>query len=168
MKIVVLSDSHDNIWNLEKVIKIIKEKKCETVIFCGDLIAPFTAAILSKTDLETYLVLGNNDEDHIRMLQKGGEKFHWTGLSEEYAKLDFDGRKIAFCHYPKLGELLAKTGDYDAVFHGHTHKQYSKHKNKTLLANPGAICGIVEGKSGLASFMVYDSKENRVELIEIK
>jgi len=168
MKIAVLSDIHDHIWNLEKAKKIIKKEKCEAVIFCGDMCAPFTTGILTQTGLPTYAVWGNVDEDHWAMVKKGGENFFAAPLSQEFNEQVLARRKIAFCHYPKLGELLATTGYYDAVFHGHTHRTYQKKAGKTLLANPGAVCGIVNGKEGLASFMTYDTDKNLIKLIEIK
>lgn len=167
MKIAILSDIHDHIWNLEKVINEI-EGKVEALIFCGDMVAPFTSAILAKANLPTYLCLGNNDEDHIRMLQKGSDKFIWTGLSEEYGTVEIDGKKIAFCHYPKLGELLAKSGEFDAVFHGHTHETKNEIQGKTLLLNPGSVCGIHNGKPGIPSYAIYNTSTNSAEIIEIK
>ena len=168
MKIAVLSDIHDHIWNLQKVVKLIKKEKCESVIFCGDMCAPFTARILMDAKIKTYAVWGNNDEDHWAIVQKAGEDFFAYPLTQEFAEIELGGRKIAFCHYPKLGELLASTNYYDAVFHGHTHITYYKKVGKTLLANPGSVCGITKGKPGVASFMVYDTKTNSVELVKIK
>lgn len=167
MKITILSDIHDNIWNLDKVLKQIKPEVA-VIIFCGDLVAPFTARILSGAKLPTYICLGNNDEDHIGMMRKGGRNFHWVHLSQEFGEIELDGRKIAFCHYPKLAELLAKTGDYDAVFFGHTHFPLKKKHGATLLLNPGAVCGIQEGKPGKATYALYDTKRGFSKLIDIE
>ncbi|MBI3397392.1 YfcE family phosphodiesterase [Candidatus Woesebacteria bacterium] len=168
MKIAILSDIHDHVWNLEKTIKLLKKEGCEEVIFCGDMCSPFTARMLMDTKLKTYTVWGNNDEDHWAMVQNAGENFFAFPLSQEFGEIEIKGRKIAFNHYPQLGKLLADTGHYDAVFHGHTHRQYHKMAGRTLLANPGAVCGIVSGTPGLASFMVYDTANNSVKLIAIK
>jgi putative phosphoesterase len=168
MKIAVVSDIHDHIWNLQKSIKIIKKEACQTIIFCGDMAAPFTAGILGEVGVPVYTVWGNVDEDHWAMVKKGGENLIATPLGQEFGEVELSGKKIAYCHYPKLGELLAQTSYYDAVFHGHTHRSYQKKFTKTLLANPGAICGIVGGKEGPASFMIYDTQKNSVKLIKIK
>jgi putative phosphoesterase len=169
MKIAVLSDIHDHISNLENVLKQIK-KEAEAIIFCGDLISPFTTSILAKANISTYACLGNNDEDHIGMLKKGGEKFTWFHLSEEYGEVKLDNRKIAFCHYPRLAELLAKSGEYDVVFYGHTHIAKNDLIDKTLLVNPGAVCGIDFQKKGYskATYALYNTKTNSAEIIEIK
>ena len=167
MKIAGLSDIHDHIWNLEKVLDQIKGG-VEAIIFCGDMCAPFTAKVLGSLNIPIYACLGNNDEDHIGMMKKGGSKFTWFHLSQEFGQVKLDGEKIAFCHYPKLAELLAKTEDYDAVFHGHTHVSRNEKRGKTLLLNPGAVCGIQDGKSRVASYSIYDTKTNSARIIEFK
>ena len=173
MKIAILSDIHDHIWNLDKVLTKVKDK-VKAIIFCGDMCAPFTAGNLAKAGVPTYVCLGNGDEDQIGSLQRAlevikisGGKMHWIPLTEEFGKVVVDGKKIAFCHYPKLGELLAKTGDYDAVFHGHTHVSKSETFGKTLLVNPGAVCGIQKGQPGIASYSIYDTTTHTSKIIEI-
>lgn len=166
MKIAILSDIHDHIWNLEKVLTEI-DGKVEALVFCGDMVAPFTAGILGNVGLPIYACLGNNDEDHIGLLKKGGENFTWFFLSQEFGTVELDGKKIAFCHYPKLGELLAKSGEFDAVFHGHTHNSRNEMYDNCLLVNPGAICGIQNGKPGIASYAIYDTTSNTAAIIEL-
>jgi len=167
MYIAILSDTHDNIWNLEKVLTSLKQN-VDAMIFCGDFCAPFIPPKLASLSIPIYACLGNNDEDQIGLLKQGGEMFKWTFLAQEHGEVDLDGRKIAFCHYPKLGELLAKSGEYDAVFHGHTHNSRNEIFGKTLLVNPGAVCGIQNGKPGIASYAIYNTKTNSAKIKEIK
>lgn len=166
MKALVLSDIHDHILNLQKVIDSVKGQ-AEAVICCGDYCAPFSAGLLSSLNLPTYACLGNNDEDQIGLFKKGGPNFTWTNLSQELGEIELDKRKIAFCHYPKLAELLAKSGEYDAVFYGHTHVTRNETIGKTLLLNPGSVCGIIGGKIAVGSFAIYDTEKNRAEVINI-
>jgi len=168
MKIAVVSDIHDHIWNLQKVIKIVKEKKCGAIIFCGDMCAPFTAGILGEVGVSVYAVWGNVDQDHWAMVKKAGENLIATPQAQEFGEVELGGKKIAYCHYPRLGELLAETRYYDAVFYGHTHRVYKKKVGNTFLANPGAVCGIVGGKPGLCSFMIYSTDRDSLEIFEIK
>jgi hypothetical protein len=167
MKVAVLSDVHDNIWNLKSLIKKLESSKIEATIFCGDLIAPSTAAILATLNTPIHCCLGNNDEDHIGMLKMGGEMINWTHLSKEFGEIVLDGRKIAFCHYPKLGELLAKSGDYDAVFYGHTHQKENKIIGKTLLVNPGAVCGFSGSNDIIPTYAIYDTRTNESTMMKI-
>ncbi len=169
MKVAVLSDIHDHLDKLEKTLTLIETGNFKVIIFCGDLVSPFMTGILAKANLPTYACLGNNDEDHIGMVKKGGKKFTWFHLSQEFAQINLAGRKIAFCHYPKLGELLANSGKYDAVFFGHTHEVINKVVGKTLLLNPGAVCGINfdEATYGQASFAAYDTITNKAQIVTI-
>lgn len=167
MKIAILSDSHDHIANVEKVVATLKGK-VEAAVFCGDFCAPFSAKKLSELAVPIYACLGNNDEDQIGLLKMGGDNFKWTFLAEEFGSVELDGKKLAFCHYPKLADLLSKTDEYDAVFFGHTHQAGMGNHGKTLILNPGAICGIKDGKYDEASFAIYDTASNAAELDIIK
>ncbi len=166
MKVLVISDTHDNIWNLRKVLKQVKGE-VEMVIHCGDVVAPFTSNLVASTGLPTYICLGNNDEDHLGMERRAGKNVTWIPVGKQFGEIKIGKRKIAFTHYPKLGELLAKTNEYDAVFYGHTHFSDERVFGKTLLLNPGAVCGIQNGKPGVASYAIYDSANNKARIIKI-
>lgn len=168
MKVLVLSDVHDHIEKLQKVIEAVSGK-IETVIFCGDLVSPYTAGLLAKFDLPTYACLGNNDEDQIGLVKRSGSKVSWTHLSQEFGQVELSGRKAALCHYPKLAELLAKTGSYDAVFYGHTHVAQNEKIGQTLLLNPGAVCGINfdSGQYDPGTYAIYESITNMAEVFSL-
>ena len=169
MKIAVLSDIHDHLSQLEEALVKLKELQAEAIIFCGDLISPFTTGILAKANLPTYACLGNSDEDHIGMMKMGGKKFTWFHLSQEFGEVELGGKKIAFCHYPKFGSLLAKSGEYDAVFYGHTHIATNEMIGNTLLLNPGSLCGVNFEKSAydVSSFAIYSTNTNSAEIINL-
>jgi hypothetical protein len=169
VKIAVLSDIHDHIWNLAKALELVNKEKCEAIIFCGDFCAPFVAPYLTQTGLPVYTIFGNNDEDQWAIVQRAGvDKIHAFSLGSEYGEVELSGKKIAFIHYPKLAQALATSGNYDAVFFGHNHESSQEVVGKTLLANPGAVCGIQKGKSGIASFGTYNTVSNTFSLMEIK
>jgi putative phosphoesterase len=166
MKIAVLSDIHDHIDNLDSALSKVKSEGCESVIFCGDFCSPFILLKLLSANLHIYSVFGNNDGDlsSFYKLNKP-ELIEFCGPSEEFGEVTIDNNKIAFCHYPKMGRLLARSGEYQAVFHGHTHQAYEEHLGNTLLANPGSVCGIINGKYGSASFGVYDTSSRKFDLV---
>lgn len=166
MKIAVLSDIHDNIVNLKKVLEQIKGK-VEVIIFCGDMIAPTTTEMLASANLPTYVCLGNNDADLIGMQNKGGKNFTWTRASQEYGEVELDGKKIAYIHYPKVAKLLAESGKYDAVFFGHTHEAGLGNHGKTLLLNPGGLAGIHLNEVVPATYAIYDTSTNEAEIIAL-
>jgi len=162
MKIAVLSDIHDNIWNLEEVLKRVKKEKYQAIIFCGDFCAPFSAVMLAESKLPVYAVLGNS-YDVSNTLRATGD-FNNFNLFSEMGEVELDKKRIALCHYPKLARGLAFTGEYDAVFYGHDHKTSSELINKTLLANPGEIMA----RYGKCTFGIYDTKLGRFKTREVK
>jgi len=163
MKIAVLSDIHDNIWNLKKVLKQIKKEKCKAILFCGDYCAPTVVKLIIELKLPTYAVFGNVDGAHYEITKLVGNLPYYHQF-KEMAEIELEGRKLALCHYPQLAEGLAHTGKYDAVFHGHTHKAEQKNIGRTLIANPGEIMGM----KGKCTFGIYDTDSGKFEIIEIK
>lgn len=163
MKIAVLSDIHDNIWNLKKVLKCIKKEKCKAILFCGDYCAYSAVKMIIELKLPTYAVFGNVDGAHYEITKLVGNLSYYHQF-KEMAEVELGGRKIALCHYPQLAEGLAHTGKYDAVFHGHTHKARQEKIGKALIANPGEVMGM----KGKCSFGIYETKTNELKRIEFK
>ncbi|MEL7671086.1 metallophosphoesterase family protein [Methanobacterium sp.] len=57
------------------------------------------------------------------------------------------GKKIAVIHgtTEDIVTALVKSGNYDIVIRGHTHKLEVK-PGKCMMINPGEICGYLSGK----------------------
>jgi len=163
MKIAVLSDIHDNIWNLEKVLNKLKDKEIKAIIFCGDFCAPFTFIKLAKFGIPIYAVFGNVDGAHQEIIEQANKNYKNVKLDKYLLEIELDDRKIAFCHIDKFAKGLASTKKYDAVFYGHTHKTGVEKIGKTLLANPGEIHGL----KGECSFGIYDTETNEIKIIKI-
>jgi putative phosphoesterase len=168
MKVAVVSDIHDHIQNLQKALKAVSQNKCQAIIFCGDLCSPFTAEVLTKAGLLVYAAWGNADHDHWALAKKAGNNLIETPADQDFGEVELGGKKIAYCHYPGLARKLTATKYYDAVFHGHTHRTYQKKVGKCTLANPGAVSGIVGGKPGLSSFMIFDTTKNSLKTLKIE
>jgi putative phosphoesterase len=158
MRIAVLSDIHDNIWNLEKALG--RLEGADVLLCCGDLCAPFSLAqIQDAFPGPVHVVLGNNDGDPLLLAQIAShrEEVH---LYQPLVELDLDGKKIAVAHYPQIGQALAASGQYDVVFSGHTHRSRRQQLGGTLWANPGEVMG----RFGEPSFGIYDTMMGALEL----
>jgi putative phosphoesterase len=59
MKIGILSDTHNNLTNLQAALNAFRAESIHTLIHCGDLTAPETAASLGG--FRVIHVLGNGD-----------------------------------------------------------------------------------------------------------
>jgi hypothetical protein len=162
MKIAVMSDSHDNIWNLEKALK--KAQGADAMVFCGDLCAPFSLKMLADGFAgPIHAVRGNNDGDVALLLRVAGPGGRVRFYTEALAELELGGRKIAVAHYAHVGNAIASSGKYDAVFFGHTHQQVKRREGKTLVLNPGEVMG----RFGTPSFALYDTEANDAEFVEL-
>ena len=160
MKIAIISDTHDNVPNLERALLWMKENKIEQLIHCGDLCAPSILKIILAPQFAgpIHLVFGNvEDRDLTSKLAKDfSHVTHYGNVGET----EIDGKKIAFVHYPDKGKELALSGSYDLVFYGHNHKPWEETIGQTRLVNPGTLAGLF----AKATFAVYETASDKLEL----
>lgn len=64
---------------------------------------------------------------------------------------------------PSTEAQLARTGDYDAVFSGHTHERHEERFGDALWVNPGEILGW----KGAPTLYLWDMEENDGRFVEI-
>lgn len=159
MKFAVISDTHDNLMRLEKVLKEIRNRDIKLLFHCGD-IGEETINILKAENIQIYAVCGNND--YFFGLEKICKNSN-IGLFEDIGEIDIDNKKIAITHLPQVADYLAKTEKYNIIFFGHTHKRSIKNINNTKLINPGDIMA----RHNNPSFVIYDTIEDKIEFINI-
>jgi putative phosphoesterase len=146
MIIGILSDIHDNINNLAIALDKLKAQGATELVFCGDFCAPFAAKALAESDFNVHAIFGNNDGDRY-LIQKNTLAFDNFKIYGEYigdtdSQLVLDNVKIGATHYPFYAKPMIKTGWYDCVFYGHSHKADKQLFASRLLLNPGEIAGI--------------------------
>ncbi len=164
MKIAILSDSHDNIWNLEKALIAANQNGAEVLLHCGDLVAPFIVAQIAQAFAGPIHILeGNNDGDG-RLQQQVASQFPHVTLHGIYAELDLGGRDIALIHYPEPARRIAQSGHFDLVCYGHNHRQNWEQIGKCMLVNPGEVMG----RYGAPSWGLYDAALHRYKLQAIE
>jgi len=109
-------------------------------VCCGDLCSPFVAKCLA-TDFkgDVYCVFGNTaDRENNPKVSIDHSNFHHMG---DVGEVSIDGKQVGFIHYPEIAETMAKSGKYDFVFYGHTHRQMAEMVGDCLLLNPGEVFG---------------------------
>jgi uncharacterized protein len=157
MLIGVFSDVHDNLDNLGKALALFKEREAKALIFCGDFCSPIPARVMGATfTSEIHCVFGNGDGDRFTISNVATTQYPQLKLHGEYAELEFDGVKVAVTHYPFYAQALARTGDYQAVFSGHTHERHLEKIGASVWVNPGEILGW----KGPATCAIYDTATN--------
>ena len=162
-KIAVFSDSHDNIWNLDKALAQVRERGADVLLHCGDLCAPFIVKQLAEGfSGPIHLVFGNNDGDG-RLIQVVGSKFAHVAHHGLYAELEIGGRKIAMIHYPEPALRIAQSGQFDLVCYGHDHTRHHEMIGQTHFVNPGEIMG----KDHPPTWGLYDAAAHKFEWVTL-
>ncbi len=160
MKIAIISDTHDNVPNLEKALAWMNKNGIEQIIHCGDLCAPgvFMNVLAPQFSGQIHMVFGNV-EDRELLSKKVADFAHVKHYGDK-GEVEIDGKKIAFVHFPEEGKKLAQSGKYNLVFFGHSHKPWEEKVSRTRLINPGTLAGLFYK----ATFAVYNTKTDKLEL----
>ncbi|OGF26535.1 hypothetical protein A2477_00320 [Candidatus Falkowbacteria bacterium RIFOXYC2_FULL_47_12] len=160
MKIAIISDTHDNVPNLEKALVWMNKNNIEQIIHCGDLCAPsMIKEILAPSFVgQIHMVFGNVEDREL--MPKVAGQFKNVRHYGDQGEIEIDNKKIAFVHFPREAKELAQSGNYDFVFYGHTHKPWTEKVGKTELLNPGTLAGMFQK----ATFAVWDTKTGELEL----
>jgi putative phosphoesterase len=166
MRVAVLSDIHDNLWNLAAAIDYVSA--AEVLICCGDLCSPFVMDQLARFPGQVHIVFGNNDADLFRITRKSSDRVRVYG---EFFETVLDGRKVAVNHFDYIARPIAASGLYDMVCYGHNHEFSVARVGRTLAINPGPIMGarFPGGKweDVAATFVMVDTESLSVEAFEV-
>jgi len=136
MLVGLIADTHDRLHMVDKAVKKLNEENVELVLHAGDY-----RELLKKR-------FGEHEELEMR---------------GNFAEIVVDGLKIALLHgnEEELLMTLINGESFDVVVHGHTHKAEVYRKGKTLVVNPGEVCGYLTGKSTVA-LLDIDKREAKV------
>lgn len=145
MKIGILSDIHDNVWNLRGSLTALRE--VDALICCGDLCSPFIVGLLAAglPDRPIHIVFGNNDGDHLRIAQMA-TKWPQVQLHGEVFVGEIGGKRIAVNHYPSIAATIDRQS-YDLICYGHDHRFKIARHGAALVINPGPIMGYESGEA---------------------
>jgi putative phosphoesterase len=158
MKIGLISDTHDNVVNILKAVKIFKTAGVDFVIHLGDIVAPATLQYFKG--LKMKVITGNCDGDLVLTEQRCKELgFDYLGA---FAQLSIEGKKIYLMHRDPSKEAPEKIGKYDYIFHGHTHVRRDEMIKKTHIVNPGAHYYKTEGTIAIVDMAKGDVKFEKV------
>ncbi len=130
MKVLVFSDSHSNIKNMEKAIKMF-ENEIVGIIHLGDYVDDVEKIKKIYKDKCFLQVAGNNDFTDIpneKIVNINGHKVFLTHGHEYNVYFGID--KL----YYRLNEIGVNIGLY-----GHTHKPFVFFEDDFLILNPGSI-----------------------------
>jgi putative phosphoesterase len=163
MRIGILSDTHDHIENTRQALEILRREGVERLFHCGDVTSPEVVALFEGWDV--LFVRGNMDRLELlepAVVALGRQPFLGDELTTTLA-----GRRIAFLHgndTARLQQCIA-SGEFDYVFHGHTHRRRDERAGRTRVINPGALGGV---RRESRSFCILDLQTDELRFIEIE
>ena len=165
MLIGVISDSHDNLPQIEKAVEYLNQAKVGLVLHAGDYCSPFVLAKLKALNCKLIGVFGNNDGDHELLKKRFSETTNCT-IHDRFASVDVNCYRIALLHGDEPELLFALIGSqyFNAIVYGHSHNKGIENRGKTLLINPGELCGYLTGKSTIA---ILDTEKNQAQIVEL-
>ena len=165
MLIGLISDTHDNLPMIERAVSRLNLEKAELVLHAGDYVAPFVIQKFKALDCKLIGVFGNNDGDHELLRKRFSETENCT-IRGRFAEINAEGFLIALLHgdETELLNAVATHGGFNAVVHGHSHANVSMNMGKTLVINPGEVCGYLTGKSTLA---LLDTSKREAKIVNL-
>ncbi len=163
MKIGVISDSHDHIERVRAAAEIFRARGAETIIHCGDFVAPFILKPFKDLKFTDCLgVFGNNDGEKLWLR----DNFKDIGrIAKPPVFVEKAGRRLAVLHEPMPDDVMDAL-PVDVVLFGHTHEIVNRKAGAgaPLVLNPGESCGWLTGR---ATAMILDTEALVAELIEL-
>lgn len=160
MKILVISDIHDNFDNLVKIFQEISDKNIDQIICLWDLINGWISRVITSHNIPVHLVWWNNDWEVVN-ITKNFLNSKNTLASTVFDIVEFDSKKIFLSHYNTIAESMAKSWDFDAVFYGHDHIVHEWYIWECYILNPWEVWAHKTWKS---SYAIYDTILNKAQI----
>jgi putative phosphoesterase len=167
MKIAIISDVHNNLVNLKKVLDFCAREDIKEIICCGDLASQETLEYFSDNFAGAiHYTFGNMDEGQLHNViiwTSDVQNYKNITLYKNFGETELDNKKIAFVHFPREARELCESGKYDFVFYGHTHKPWEEMIGNCKMLNPGNVAGEIYPPT----FAVWNTENDKFELIRI-
>ena len=161
MLLGVVSDTHNNLKNIDEIITLFNQRELDLVIHTGDITNAISLNKFSNLKCKLYGVYGNNDR-HELGLEEVVSKYNFK-IQEPPHNIKINGRNIAIFHEPDpINEFISINKDIDIVLHGHTHRFREEKIGRTLIFNPGESAGFSKGKNSIAIINLNDLSTERI------
>jgi putative phosphoesterase len=142
MRIGVISDTHDNLPNVTRIVELMNEASVERVVHTGDVTQAKTLHVLSSLEPGLFGVWGNNDLER-DSLEAAAARYGFRFVDPPL-ELRWAGRHIVVVH-DVTEHRQHELHRGDVLLHGHDHFRRIEHVNGTLVFNPGECAGHMQG-----------------------
>lgn len=146
MRIGVVSDTHDRLPNVERIVELFRAAGVARVVHTGDITSARTLHVLARLGVPLAGVWGNNDVE--RDALEAACAAHDFDFTQSGREIRWAGRRILVVHDPR--ELDARLAGHDLALHGHDHARRLERRGSTLVVNPGECAGHLRGHNAVA------------------
>ncbi|MGH7820461.1 MAG: metallophosphoesterase, partial [Candidatus Binatia bacterium] len=157
-RIGVVSDTHNNLRNVRRIVELFNEARVDRVVHTGDITQPKTLDVLAALRAPLVGVFGNNDEREA--LAEAARRYGFE-LHEPPLDLLWHERRILVVHDPL--EIERHVAGHDVVLHGHDHSRVIERRDGRLLFNPGECAGHLEGRNAVG---VVDLRSLEAQILQ--
>ena len=159
MRIGIVSDTHDMLRNVERIVALFDAAGVERVVHTGDITQAKTLRVFARMRAGMVGVFGNNDLER-ESLEAACDEYG-LGLCDPPLRLEWAGRRLAVVHDPAdlTEDLIASC---DVALHGHDHRRRIERVNGALVVNPGECAGHMVGLNAVG---VLDLERLAVEIL---
>lgn len=140
MLLGVVSDTHNNLTNVERIVDIFNRAGVDRVVHTGDITQAKTLAVLARLAAPLCGVFGNNDLERDDL--DVACRHHGFDFADGARRFDWNERRIVVVHDPID---IPSAENADVVLHGHNHRTVNERRDGTLWFNPGECAGHLTG-----------------------
>lgn len=163
MRIGVVSDTHNNLKNVARIVTLLNEARVDRVVHTGDITQAKTLDILARLDAPVFGVFGNNDEE--RSTLESAIARHGFSFCDPPLTLSWSGRRIVVVHDPLEFDGVIDDG-HELALHGHTHLYRLENRptptGRQLIFNPGECAGHLRGHNAVGVVDLVDLSVNLI------
>lgn len=147
MRIGVVSDTHNHLANVARIVELFNGARVDRVVHTGDITQAKTLRALAGLEAPLVGVFGNNDVERDALEAACGE--HGFAFADPPLRLHWHERRLLVVHDPR--ELEAEPlAEVDVALHGHDHRHAVERREGTLRVNPGECAGHLPGHNRVA------------------
>ena len=160
MRIGVVSDTHNHLPNVGRIVELFNAARVDRVIHTGDITQARTLDAFARLHMPMHGVFGNNDVERDALAPAIAR--HGFVFVDPPLRLQWHGRSIVVVHDPRDFDALELPPDTIAL-HGHTHMHRIERFGAGLIFNPGECAGHMPGFNAIG---VLDLDGLDIELLK--